>query len=295
MNQLVKRFLYRRVFFIGILMLFFLESCAQNREIRLIVRADDIGAAHSINEACIEVYKKGIARSVEIMVPCPWYPEAIKLLKEVPGYDVGIHLTMTSEWENVKWGPVTNAPSLTDTNGYFYPTYWAGENFTEAQTLIHNDWSPEEVEQELRGQIERALKDLPGRITHMGIHMGGAGADPKIADIQEKLSKEYGLVTDLDDYGIKSFDGFMGAQEGQAMVENLLEGLEALRPGTYLMIDHPAYFTPEIEALGHKGYKNVAENRDGVRMAWTDPRVKEVIERRNIRLVSYGQVIGKAR
>jgi chitin disaccharide deacetylase len=295
MNKEVKHSTGFRIVILCFLVLFFFESCAQDKEIRLIVRADDIGAAHSINEACIEVYKNGIARSVEIMVPCPWYPEAVKMLKEVPGYDVGIHLTMTSEWENVKWGPVTHAPGLTDEDGYFYPTYWAGENFTEAQTLTHNDWTPEEVEQELRAQIEKALKDLPGRISHMGIHMGGAGADPRIAEIQARLAEEYGLVTSLEPYDVKRFDGFKGAQEGPEMIKNLMEGLENIEPGTYLFIDHPAYDTPEIRALGHKGYWNVAENRDGVTKAWTDPRVKEVISRRGIQLISYGDLINSGK
>jgi predicted glycoside hydrolase/deacetylase ChbG (UPF0249 family) len=276
--------------FTAIIILLTLDSCAQNNEIRIIIRADDIGAAHSINEACIDVYREGIARSVEIMVPCPWYPEAVKMLKEVPGYDVGIHLTMTSEWENVKWGPITHAPSLTDVNGYFYPTYWAGENFTEQQTLTHNDWSPEDVEQELRAQIERALNDLPGRITHMGIHMGGANADPKIAEIQERLAKEYDLITSLEPYGVERFNGFKGARIAGEMIQNLIEGLENIKPGTYLFVDHPAYDTPEIQALGHKGYMDVAMNRDGVTKAWTDERVKEVIRRRGIKLISYADL-----
>lgn len=274
----------------ALLILSFSNSCGQSKEIRIIVRADDIGAAHSINEACIEVYKNGIARSVEIMVPCPWYQEAVRLLKEVPGYDVGIHLTLTSEWENVKWGPISCAPSLTDEKGYFYPTYWAGENLTESQTLIHNDWSAEEVEQELRAQIERALEDLPGRISHMEIHMGGDDADPKIAEIQAKLSKEYGLITSLESYGVKRFDGFKEAREAVEMTENLIKGLENIEPGTYLFVDHPAYDTREIQALGQKGYTDVAKNRDGVTRAWTDPRVKEVIEQRGIILLSYGDL-----
>jgi predicted glycoside hydrolase/deacetylase ChbG (UPF0249 family) len=277
--------------FLGtLLILLFFDSCAQHREIRIIVRADDIGTAHSINEACIEVFKKGIARSVEIMVPCSWYPEAVKMLKEVPGYDVGIHLTLTSEWENVKWGPVSNAPSLTDENGYFYPTYWAGENFTEAQTFTHSDWKPEEVEQELRAQIERALKDLPGRISHMGIHMGGEGADPRIAEIQEKLANEYGLMTSLDAYKVKRFDGFKGGREAEEMTRNLIGELEKIEPGTYLFVDHPAFNTPEIRALGHKGYTDVAQNRDGVTKAWTDPMIKAVIEKRGIKLISYADL-----
>ena len=68
-------------------------------EICLLVRADDIGMAHAGNAACIEVYEQGICRSVELMVPCPWFAEAVELLRAHPEYDVGVHLTLTSEWQ----------------------------------------------------------------------------------------------------------------------------------------------------------------------------------------------------
>ena len=87
----------------------------------LAIRIDDLGAFHSVNEACIQTYQSGIARSVEVMPVAAWYPEAVRLLKENPGLDAGLHLVITSEWENVKWRPLTHCPSLTDENGYFYP------------------------------------------------------------------------------------------------------------------------------------------------------------------------------
>lgn len=64
----------------------------------LVIRIDDLGALHSVNEACIQTYRSGIARSVEVMPVAAWYPEAIKMLKENPGLDVGLHLVITSEW-----------------------------------------------------------------------------------------------------------------------------------------------------------------------------------------------------
>src|SRR5687767_3246676 len=70
-------------------------------EIRLLVRADDMGAAQSVNEACILTARDGIARSVEIIVPGPWFLDAVRLLKENPAIDAGVHLTLTSEWERV--------------------------------------------------------------------------------------------------------------------------------------------------------------------------------------------------
>lgn len=285
----MKRIL--NIFSILLLSAVFLEACAQDKEIRIIFRADDIGSSHTANLACIDVFKNGIARSVEIMVPCPWFPEAVKMLKDVPGYDVGIHLTLTSEWENLKWGPLTEAVSLTDPDGYFYPMFWANDRFPPERTFLGNDWKMEEVEAELRAQIEMALKHLPGRITHMGIHMGGTAADPRIAEVHEKLGKEYGLLTGVDPYNVQRFDGFKGARLGEEMITNLVQALEEVGPGDYIFIEHPGYDTEEMRAIGHDGYFDVAQNRDGVTRAWTDHRVKEIIERRGIKLISYADLL----
>ena len=100
------------------------QACGQNKDIYLIVRADDIGFTHTVNKACIDSYTNGIARSVEIMAATPWFEEAVKMLNEHPEFDVGIHLDLTSEWTNLKWRPLTKAPSLTDKNGYFHPFIW---------------------------------------------------------------------------------------------------------------------------------------------------------------------------
>src|SRR5256885_5271632 len=83
-------------------------------EIRLLVRADDMGVALGVNEACIRSCTEGIARSVEVIVPGPWFLDAVRRLQDHPGIDVGIHLCLTSEWERVKWRPITASPSLAD-------------------------------------------------------------------------------------------------------------------------------------------------------------------------------------
>ena len=117
----------------------------------LVIRIDDLGALHSVNEACIQTYRSGIARSVEVMPVAAWYPEAIKMLKENPGLDVGLHLVITSEWENVKWRPLTHCPSLTDENGYFYPMMFPNPAYP-GQSIMEQKWDIKEIEQELRIQ-----------------------------------------------------------------------------------------------------------------------------------------------
>src|SRR6195952_4361630 len=94
---------------------------AQPAPARLIIRGDDMGFSHSGNLALIESYKNGIEKSIEVIVASPWFPEAVKLLQQNPHVDVGIHLALTSEWENVKWRPLSDCSSLKDSSGYFYP------------------------------------------------------------------------------------------------------------------------------------------------------------------------------
>jgi len=122
-------------------------------EIRLLVRADDMGVAVGVNEACIKSVKDGIARSVEVIVPGPWFLDAVRRLQENPEIDVGIHLCLTSEWERVKWRPITGPSSNTDKNGYFYPTTRQRKDFPPDTALFDANPKPEDIEKELRAQI----------------------------------------------------------------------------------------------------------------------------------------------
>src|SRR5687768_12471362 len=155
----------------GLLFVFVMNSCwSQNNTIRLIVRGDDMGFSHSGNLALIKSYKEGIETAIEVIVPSPWFPEAVQMLRENPKVDVGIHLVLTSEWDNVKWRPLTNAKSLTDSNGYFFPMIWPNKNYP-GRALLQNKWNIGEIEKEWRAQIEMAKKNIP-RLSHISGHMG---------------------------------------------------------------------------------------------------------------------------
>src|SRR6478736_6721297 len=91
---------------------------AQPAPPRLIVRGDDMGFSHSGNLALIKSFKEGIETSIEVIIPSPWFPEAVKMLRENPGIDIGIHLALTSEWDMIKWRPLSDCSSLKDSNGY---------------------------------------------------------------------------------------------------------------------------------------------------------------------------------
>lgn len=256
-------------------------------EIRLIVRADDIGSSHAANVACIKSYRQGVARSVEVMVPCPWFNEAVEMLNANPGYDVGVHLTLTSEWTNVKWRPLTHCPSLVDEAGNFFPMVWPNKNIGPNCSIKEANPKIEEVERELRAQIELAVKKIKN-VTHLTGHMGFASASDEIRAVVDKLSKEYGLPV-----GVKGAKGawFKKGETSQEKVAGFVKMLEELKPGLWIFVEHPGLDVPEMQAIGHKGYNDVAMDRQGVTDMFTSAKAMEVVKGRGIKLVSYGDVL----
>ena len=271
------------------LILLVFSACGQNGPIRLIVRGDDMGYSHSGNLAMIKCYQEGIQKSIEVIVPSPWFPEAVKLLKENPGVDVGLHLALTSEWDNMKWRPLTECPSITDEDGYYYPMVWSDKNYP-GRAIKDKEWKIEEVEKELRAQIELGIKKIP-RVSHITGHMGCTGFDDKVKEVAEKLAKEYGLYLDTKALGVKhaTYQGSAGSSEEKvASFIEMLKGLEA--GNTYIMVDHPGLNNDELKAISHIGYESVAVDRQGVVDTWTSEKVKAVIKERGIQLISYADL-----
>ena len=260
----------------------------------LVIRIDDLGALHSVNEACIQTYRSGIARSVEVMPVAAWYPEAIKMLKENPGLDVGLHLVITSEWENVKWRPLTHCPSLTDENGYFYPMMFPNPAYP-GQSIMEQKWDIKEIEQEFRAQIETTLKSIP-QLSHLSGHMLSTGFSKEVNELVQRLAKEYNLpsIDRMDsskDYRF-TYIGYDGpkrtAEEKEA---SFIKALEKLQPGQrYLFLDHPALDNDEMKTVFHIGYEDVALDRQGVTDLLTSPRVRKAIEDKGIKLISINQL-----
>ncbi len=254
--------------------------------IRLIARGDDMGCCHAANIACIKSYREGIMTSVEVMVPPPWFEEAAKMLRENPGLDVGIHLTLNSEWEGYKWGPVlgkSEVPSLVNKDGFFYSQRSLRKGFPPGMSFTEADPKIEEVEKELRAQIELALKKIP-QVSHLSNHMGTSTCTPELRALVEKLSKEYNLPYRVP--GLKR----VGAWGGQVIPNKeaaFIEILENLTPGTYIFVLHPGFDVPEMRALWHIGYRNIGARRGADTAVFTSQKVKDVIKKRKIKLISY--------
>ena len=106
-----------------------------------------------------------------MIVPGPWFPEAVELLAQNPGLDVGVHLCLTSEWQGLKWRSLTQAPGLVDADGYFFPMVFPEKGLPRHTSLKEADPRTEDVERELRRQIEVARRHIP-HLSYLSSHMG---------------------------------------------------------------------------------------------------------------------------
>lgn len=278
--------------FITLLIFVFSVSCLSGQvkdqnAIYLLIRADDIASSQAANEAIIKTYLEGIARSTEIMVPSPWFVEAAELLRKNPGLDVGVHLVLSSEWDYIKWRPLTYAPSLVDSNGYFFPRIWKDPNYPPKSSLAESRWKTEEVEMEFRAQIEMAKKHIP-QVSHISSHMGCTHLDPAIQKIAEKLATEYGL--DIKTDRVKGFNGFSGTKVNEEKIAAFISNLGNLTPGIYLFVEHPALDTPEMRHTGHVGNYTVAKDRQLVTDLFTSKEVIAAIKAKGIKLISYADL-----
>ncbi len=274
----------KKIRILGSLILFLwmaFNASAQSNKIRLLVRSDDMASSHAANESCIKAATKGISRSVEIMVPCPWFFEAAQLLKENPGIDVGVHLTLTSEWDGIKWGPITPSPSLADADGNFLAG--TGDWYNKKYKL-------EEVEAELRKQIELAVREIP-TVTHLSSHMGAPDCKPELKNLVKKLAKEYKLIyeteglTEIPNFG---WDKAQSQKEKEAAFVTMLKSLKSGK--TYLFVEHPANKSEEMKAVGNKEMKTVARDRHWVTEVFTSDLVLKTIKDRGIELINYTRI-----
>ncbi len=234
-----------------------------------VVHCDDIGMCHAANVGAFEALSRGPATCGSIMVPCPWFGEAAARARENPAFDLGVHLTLNAEWPAYRWGPVASrdrVPSLLDDEGML------------PRTLLEvaKRAKPEEVEVELRAQIERALA-AGIDVTHLDSHMGTVLV-PQLLPVYAKLAAEFrlpvfavrpdaetlaargfpsaekifgALVDRLEKAGIPILDGFdadsLSFAEGDGLAHNRRR-IAGLARGVSYLICHPARDGEELRA-----------------------------------------------
>ena len=252
----------------------------------LLIRSDDAGMSHSVNMALERLIESGLPVSISVMFPTPWYQETVEILKPHPSVSVGIHLTLNSEWKNYRWGPVLGrvaVPSLVDGEGYF---------FSAADTLYRNSPKLDEVERELRAQIERAVRSGL-RIDYVDYHMGTVMGHPEFRAITERLAREYSLGMS-GYFGETSHDPQYAAPPS-AKLDSLLVMVDRLQPGVNLVVTHVGIDDAELGALLDMNTSfplpDMSKNRQGELDALTSQRFSAALKARNVQLLTYRQLI----
>ena len=149
----------------------------------LVIHVDDAGMSLDQNNGSIDAMTKGVASSTSIMMPCPWVPGIFHFIKDHPDFDAGLHLTLTSEWNDYRWGPVagpSKVPGLMDPEG----AMWHEVEEVAAHATA------DEIDTEIRAQMERCLR-FGFRPTHIDSHMGTLFARPDYMERYLKLGMEY--------------------------------------------------------------------------------------------------------
>ncbi len=259
----------------------------------LIIHSDDLGVAHSENAASFKAIEEGVVTSASVMMPTPWVMEVAEYAKAHPDtHDFGLHLVLSSEWKNYRWGPVSSineVPTLINEHGYFH---------ADCKTKV----SLKEVEAELRAQIDRAF--AMGLVpTHLDSHMGCLMQTEELVEIYLKMGQEYKLPLMVS----KAFpEELIKKYEVQVVLEDIVmimpeqynkgtaayynEAIKNLKPGLSTILIHTAYDNDELKAMtiDHPEFGSAWRQKDYD--YFTSSECKELLEKENIQLVTWRQI-----
>ncbi len=253
----------------------------------LIVNCDDLGSSRAANVAVYESLRSGLGTSATLMVPCPWARDAAAMYR---GEDVGVHLTLNSEWDTYRWGPITHSPSLLDGDGGFPRT-------------IEDVWDHadlDEVRKECLAQIERAIF-WGFDVSHLDSHMGTLQLRPEFFDVYLELAVDFALPLRMAGRASQARVGFpfrdLAAAEEIVFPDHFVmapigarRALERLlfdlRPGVTEVYLHPAVDTDELRS-SHPDWAGRVEDHETL---CHDTAFANLLERAGVIRIGYREL-----
>jgi predicted glycoside hydrolase/deacetylase ChbG (UPF0249 family) len=244
-------------------------------ETRLVIQADDFGLCHAVNEGVERALLEGVLTQATAMAPCPWIDEAARISARV-GVTVGMHGTLTCEWDSLRWPPLTGGASLIGPDGTFHREVEA------AKARI----DPAEASEELDAQLSR-LQALGIEPVFIDCHMVPTCVEA-LRHVVQKHKRTYLYPIVSPHYTFASTNS-LSAREASTKLEWMLGYLDSLGPGDHFLCTHPAEPCSELRALALPGTPAspwAEDYRASDLDVLCDPRIRERIEARNIHLVS---------
>jgi len=272
----------------------------------VIFHIDDVGFSHSSNIATFECLDFGVASCGSVIVPAPWFLETTSICKKQPSYDMGVHLTLTCEYDLYRWRALSSVDpktGLLDSERSLWRT---------AEEAIANI-NPKAAEIELRTQVQTALASGID-ITHIDTHMGTV-MDPKFLPFYLKIAREFKVVAflprisreilkaaglgNLADVYLKMFDKI--EESGIPILDHMIidtmgdspnktdyycKRFSEIKPGITHFLFHAAKMSPELKAIT----PDSASKRDLDYQAFTDPKIRECVEKYNIKIIGYREI-----
>ncbi len=260
----------------------------------LIIHADDLGVSHSENIASIEAIENGSVNSASLMMPTPWVLEVANYAKNnATTHDFGLHLVLSSEWKNYRWGPVSSidkVPSLINEFGYFHEACTSSVNLKE-------------VEVELRAQIDRAYS-MGFEPTHLDSHMGCLFQSSELIEVYLKIGQSYKLPVLATKQAVpeelrKKYDVKIVLGEVLTIMEDeyakgsedyYINAIKNLKPGLSTFLIHTAYNNEEMKGMNidHPEWGNEWRQKDFD--FFTSDACKNILKEENIKLVTWRQI-----
>ena len=272
----------------------------------VILHVDDAGMSYDSNIGAIRAIDEGAANSLSVMMPTPWVPQIVRGIKANPRHDAGLHLTLTSEWDVYRWGPVAGklaVPGLVDEDGCLWDNV----------PLVIEHASPDEVETEIRAQLDRA-RTMGFEPTHMDSHMGTLFSDPRYLERYVKIGIEEnipvmlpgghntlisrGRPTQMEQYralgkrlwdaGLPVIDDLHSSSynwKSREKTDEYVDAIRNLKPGVTMVIMHCTELTDVFPRISSSG-----DLRQGDLNAMLDPRFKQALEEEGIVLTTWREL-----
>lgn len=276
------------------------RAATEDTRVRLFVRGDDFGYTHASNAALARALETGLMRSASVLVTGPWVRETAAMLRERPEMSVGVHLAVTSEWNRLRWSPISPAgavPSLVAADGAFFKNFRGLDpsvirrlaamrpaDRREMEAIIGTaPPAVAEVAVEVRAQVERA-RALGLRVDYLDCHMG-AVCEGALRPVLIELAAELCLpIPELgwmahEEIGISWSGSF---EQDEAALDTLLRGL---RPGLYRLVVHPAEISDELRSVDTLAGGEEAARRHSQLLALESPRIRRAVADARIELV----------